>query len=629
MCIFTRYVLPGMFSHWSFEAVPTIQVDQEISVKDCLEMHATRKLQWNGRKHAIKIGSNNVAVTSSGNLQYDAKSGTVSCLGENARRTPDSEEMVAETLTFEHLNLVLSKEEGKQLVEGEQTLVILSGPDHGVELSRGEVIRGGVTLGSVTYVLDPMEPKVQQRCPMSILREKLTLMRTTKEGQEENSEWLDPEKVNWKNDSISLRAVIWQNAEVAIHLKKRRQLPPQCQAAAGSIFYETNHESILASQDAEPKFINQIRENPLDYLTMVNLAEESRSDLLHSHVDGLLRNLSSQIEEMDCQDQFQQLLLNVAEDQTPNQKKRMVRNGEVLFQLVCSKVELQPGPLLPTPLPTCTQALPVKLATKQSSLGTSDQQLFLEANTRYLTFSSRKVPCPVQHLAPAVYETQAGRHIFWNGTHVEYLNQEVLEAHLLRRKYRDLEQYNLNLDMDSTGIETAEQVQTGSLYAEYQQFVEVDRREDLAGNPPDWRRMQTTSSGRRAHGWYMNAKASVNELSSSALDMVGLGWTTRVVKGLEEFVQWLTPLAHIGGAVYASCLLWSILTKIVRFAVLAYTLPGTKLTQLLSLAISGQNRAKHDLTQEMEALVKRKVSENIQGELAVVRAERRQEDDRV
>ena len=100
------------------------------------------------------------------------------------------------------------------------------------------------------------------------------------------------------------------------------------------------------------------------------------------------------------------------------------------------------------------------------------------------------------------------------------------------------------------------------------------------------------------------------------------------MRGMEEFIEWLTPLAHIGGAVYASCLLWSILTKIVRFAVLAYTLPGTKMTQLLSLAISGQNRTKYDLSQEMEALVKRKVSENIQGELAVARAERRQEDSR-
>ena len=126
----------------------------------------------------------------------------------------------------------------------------------------------------------------------------------------------------------------------------------------------------------------------------------------------------------------------------------------------------------------------------------------------------------------------------------------------------------------------------------------------------------------------MNAKASVGELSSSALNVVGLGWTTRVMKGMEEFIEWLKPLAHIGGAIYASCLLWSILTKIVRFAVLAYTLPGTKMTQLLSLAISGQNRTKYDLSQEMEALVKRKVSENIQGELAVARAERRQEESR-
>jgi hypothetical protein len=615
-----------MFSHWSFETTPTVQVSQEISVKDCLEIHATRKLQWNGRKHAVRIGSNDIAVTSSGNLQYDAKSGTVSCLGENARRTPDSEQMVTETLVFEHLNLVLSKEQGKQLVEGEQTLVILSGPDHGVELTRGEVIRGGVTLGSVTYVLDPLEPKIQEQCPMSVLREKLTLMRTTKEGQQENTEWFDPAKVNWKNSSISPRAVIWQNSEVAIHLKKKRHLPSQCQAAAGSVFYETNHESILVSPDAEPKFIDQIRSNPLDYLTMINLAEESRSDLVHNHVDGLLRNLSSQIEEIDCRNQFQQLLLNVEEEQDSNQKKRMIRSGEVLFQLVCSKVELRPGPVLPTSLPICTQALPVRLATAQSSLGTTDQPLFLEANTRYLTFSSKKVPCAVQQLAPAVYETQAGNHIYWNGTQVQYLKQEVLEAQLLKKKYRDLEQYDLNLDLDSSGIETEDQIQTGSLYAEYQQFVEIDRREDLAGSPPDWKQMQATSSGRRAHGWYMGAKAGVSELSSTALDIVGLGWTTKVVKGMEEFVEWITPLAHIGGASYALCLIWSILTKTARFAVLAYTLPGTKMTQLLSLAMSGQTRTRHDLSQEMEALVKRKVSENIQTELAVARAERRQEE---
>ena len=82
------------------------------------------------------------------------------------------------------------------------------------------------------------------------------------------------------------------------------------------MFYETNHDTILASPDAEPRFIDQLRENPLDYLTMVNLAEESRADLLHSHVDELLRNLSSRIEKMDCQNQFQQLLMTHSDSMT-------------------------------------------------------------------------------------------------------------------------------------------------------------------------------------------------------------------------------------------------------------------------------------------------------------------------
>ena len=109
----------GMFSHFSFEDSPSIQVNQEISIQNCLEIHESRKFLWNGRHHAVKIGINDMSVTSSGSLQYDAKSGTVSCLGESARRTKDSEDIVTETLVFEHLTLVLSKEKGKQLVEGE------------------------------------------------------------------------------------------------------------------------------------------------------------------------------------------------------------------------------------------------------------------------------------------------------------------------------------------------------------------------------------------------------------------------------------------------------------------------------------------------------------------------------
>ena len=433
-----------MFSHFSFEDSPSIQVNQEVSIQNCLEIHETRKLLWNGRHHAVKIGVNDMSVTSSGSLQYDAKSGTVSCLGESARRTKDSEDIVTETLVFEHLTLTLSKEEGKQLVQGEQTLVILSGPDHGVELTRGEVQRGGVALGSVTYILDPLGPKVQEQCPVAVLREKLTLMRVTQAGRTGHTELQDPGKVDWKNISISPTAVIWQNSEVAIHLRRKVHLPPQCRATEDSIFFETNHESILASPDADPRFIDQVKTNPLDFLAMSNLAEGSRSDLVHTHIDSLLRNMSSQIEEMDCQNQFQQLLMNMEEDQEAGQKKRTIRSGEVLFQLVCNKVELRPGYLVTPSIPECTKALPVHLHVSQSTLGTTNQQLFLEASTRYLSFTSKKTPCPVQHLAPAVFETQAGRHIFWNGTHVEYLRQEVLASQLLKKKYRDLEEYDLN-----------------------------------------------------------------------------------------------------------------------------------------------------------------------------------------
>ena len=208
---------------------------------------------------------------------------------------------------------------------------------------------------------------------------------------------------------------------------------------------------------------------------------------------------------------------------------------------------------------------------------------------------------------------------------MEYLRQEVLQAQLLKKKYRDLEQFDLNQDLESTGVETQEQLHAGSLFLEYKHFVEVDRREDLAGNPPIWDGEQTSSSGKRAHSWYMGAKAGMSELSSSALKVVGLGWTTQLMRGLEEMMGWITPLAHIGGAVYALSLMTKVLTQIIRFIVLAYTMPGTKVSRLLALSVSGQTRVRHNLSLEMESLIKRQVMENVQGELAVARAEKRQE----
>ena len=100
----------------------------------------------------------------------------------------------------------------------------------------------------------------------------------------------DPDKLDWKNASLFPTAVIWQNSDIAIHLKKKVRLPPQCKTIADSVFFETNHESILASPDADPTFIEQIKSNPLDYLTLSNLADESRSDLVHAHEKSVGRD---------------------------------------------------------------------------------------------------------------------------------------------------------------------------------------------------------------------------------------------------------------------------------------------------------------------------------------------------
>ena len=364
----THIFIQGMFSHFSFEAAPHIEVNHEISVKMCQEIHDSRKFLWNERHYAVKIGVNSISTTSSGSLQYDAKSGTVSCLGDNARREEDSEQIVKETLVFEHLTLTLSKEKGKELIQGDQTLVILTGAEHGVELTRGEVRRGGVSLGPITYILDPMEVRAQEQCPVAVLREKLTLMRTSEpEASHSQQSLQDPDKLDWKNSSLFPTAVIWQNSDIAIHLKKKIRLPPQCKTVAD--YFETNHDSILASPDADPTFIDQIKSNPLDYLTLSNLADESRSDLVHAHVDSLLRNLSAEIQKMDCQNQFEQLWSNTGEETKAGQKRRMVRNGEVMFELLCNKVDLEPGYNSPVVDPTCTQALPVRLARSQNRMG--------------------------------------------------------------------------------------------------------------------------------------------------------------------------------------------------------------------------------------------------------------------
>ena len=116
---------------------------------------------------------------------------------------------------------------------------------------------------------------------------------------------------------------------------------------------------------------------------------------------------------------------------------------------------------------------------------------------------------------------------------MEYLQQEVLQAQLLKKKYQDIEQFDLNQDLESTGVETEEQLHAGSLFLEYKQFVEVDRREDLAGNPPIWERRANLilrqessqlvygSQGRHQRAIFLSIESGRSGLDNSTGERIG------------------------------------------------------------------------------------------------------------
>ena len=173
-----------MFSHFSYDTPPSIEVPHKISVQSCLQMHQERKFTWKGRSFSLALGENSFALTTEGSLRYDQASGSVSCQGKSIGLKEGSEQQVDESILFESLNIKITKEQGKQLLAGQQSLVITSGEDHGVELSREEVQRGGVSLRAVTYALDPIDDVRHQSCPLAVLRKKVDMIRIAETGDD-------------------------------------------------------------------------------------------------------------------------------------------------------------------------------------------------------------------------------------------------------------------------------------------------------------------------------------------------------------------------------------------------------------------------------------------------------------
>ena len=53
----------GAFSHWSWDAPPSVAVPQKLSVRTCRQMHEERMFMWEGTKFPLALGSNSMSVS--------------------------------------------------------------------------------------------------------------------------------------------------------------------------------------------------------------------------------------------------------------------------------------------------------------------------------------------------------------------------------------------------------------------------------------------------------------------------------------------------------------------------------------------------------------------------------------
>ena len=601
-----------MFDHWSWDAPPHISVPQPLTTRECAQLHEERLLQWGDQRYPLKMGENSISAIETGSLRYDAKSATVVCTGSQAHLQRNGESAVEAALTMEHLSVTLRREKGQKLLSGAKTLVITSGTHHGVQWSRQEVAKGGLQLDTVTFVLDFSVQHQGPKCPLALLKHQVKLTRAS-EGAP-TSMLRSPGTLNLSDPSVQVTAVVWSNSKLAVHQLDPISLPAEC---GPGTFFRTNHKDILLSADTSSQALQTIKNNALNYLTLSNLAEASRQDLVHFHVASLFSNLTEQIEDMQCRANLQQMYRpEEAEDEEV--KVRYLEAGEVVFRLLCPRVEVLPGRQQPAgATPICTKQLPV-----HTQVSSSNQVMFLEPVTRYLMTSSKILPCSVHQLAPTVYETSSGNFVYHNGTAVVYLQAEV-KAHLdLKRKYSKIELFNINNDADLAGLESAQQLEQSSLFLEYNRFLEVGSRAALSGSPsvPHAR----SNNGQTAHSWWVTAHARASDLSQEALAAVGFSWFTKLWKSLQELMDYLRPLATVGGSIYFAKLLLSLCSKALRLGLLLYSRPGETFKTLLRLTIDSNTRQKEALNEEMAKMIDTKVTTTVGSEMAVIRARFRQ-----
>ena len=609
----------GAFSHWSWDAPPSVAVPQKLSVRTCRQMHEERMFMWEGTKFPLALGSNSMSVIVTGSLRYDPKSASVTCSGNLAHLERGDQRTVEQALTMEHLTVTLRRERGKQLLQGTRSLLITSGSHHGTEWTSQEVARGGAQFDTVTFIVD--ESKLQPpKCPLAILKTKLKLTRVQKPGTQAGN-MIDEEHANLTDSSQEVQAEIWSNSKIAIHQLQPVSLPPECGTA--SHFFKTNHHNILISPNTSPELLDKIKGNTLDYLTLSPLSEASRNDLVHTHVEELFANMSVQIEQLTC-NQFYEKVRRDEPDHVEGQtfKVRYIEAGEVIFRLKCSRVDVSPAQPGLGDGKTCTKQLPVQI--KRGRKGTGPIY-YLEAVSRYLMTSSKTLPCDVHNLAPTVYESQAGHFVYFNGNETQYLKSKVREEIEMRDKYSPVQMYNLNADLDLEGLESDDQLEQSSLFLEYNRFLQVSERQDLAGAPTV--EHARASGGTQAHSWWLAARATAGEIGQDALDLTGLSWATKVWAGIKSATGALEPMALMGGFTYFIIFSSSMLTKVVRFGCFLYGRPGESITRAIRLSVSGQSRMREDLDGQVQRLVRSEVTEMVDSELAGFRALMRQKEE--
>ena len=605
----------GMFDHWAWDSPPQISVSQSLSTRECTQLHEERVLHWSGQKYPIKMGANAISAIEAGSLRYDAQGATVVCTGNEARLEREGSQVVEAALVMEHLKVTLTREKGEKLLSDPRTLVITSGSHHGVEWSRHEVDKGGAQLGTVTFVLEASHLNQAPKCPLALLRNQVKMTRVSRSSS--SSPLRDPAAVNLSDPMLQVTAVVWTNSQLAVHQLDPVSLPATC---GTGLFYKTNHNNILLSENTSPEAMSSIKNNALNYLTLSNLADSSRNDLVHFHVEELFANLTEQIEDLQCVGTLEQMY-NSEPASGDQVKVRYVEAGEVVFRLLCPRVEILPGrgPEAAGGEQVCTKQIPVH--TQSSS---THQVMYLEAGSRYLMTSSKILPCSVHQLAPTVYEANSGNFIYFNGSKVLYLNAEVKQTLDLQRKFSRIELFDINKDVDLTGLESAQQLEQSSLFMEYNRFLEVDQRQDLDGSPSV--QHARTSGGQSVHSWWLQSHGMASDLSQEALAVVGFSWITKVWRFVTETLASLRPLATIGGMIYFIRIIVSILSKIFRLMLVLYTRPGQPLRKSIRLSVSGRSRREEIMEEQMSRLIDQRVTASLGTELAVMRAKSRQEE---